>query len=155
MKSFLASVSLMLCVALTSAADFDWKTRFPEGLIDANGKAVDLTTLKNKTVAVYCSAHWCPPCRIFTPQLVRFANANKTKLAVVFISSDKDESQMLAYMKETKMPWPAVPFRSAGGRGDSEGTGRVRHPDAPCIREKWRASHQERARFGRPQEVAR
>ncbi|PHX79990.1 MAG: hypothetical protein CK541_02315 [Opitutia bacterium] len=115
MKSFLASVSLMLCVALTSAADFDWKTRFPEGLIDANGKAVDLTTLKNKTVAVYCSAHWCPPCRIFTPQLVRFANANKTKLAVVFISSDKDEAQMFAYMKETKMPWPAVPFRSAGG----------------------------------------
>ena len=115
MKSFLASVSLMLCVALTSAADFDWKTRFPEGLIDANGKAVDLTTLKNKNVAVYCSAHWCPPCRIFTPQLVRFANANKTKLAVVFISSDKDEAQMFAYMKETKMPWPAVPFRSAGG----------------------------------------
>lgn len=115
MKSFLASVSLMLCVALASAADFDWKTRFPEGLIDANGKPVDVATLKNKTVAVYCSAHWCPPCRIFTPQLVKFANANKSKLAVVFISSDKDEAQMFAYMKETKMPWPAVPFRSAGG----------------------------------------
>jgi len=68
MKSFLASFGLMLCAALASAADFDWKTRFPEGLIDANGKAVDLATLKNKTVAVYCSAHWCPPCRVFTPQ---------------------------------------------------------------------------------------
>ncbi|MEY3950161.1 MAG: hypothetical protein RJB43_1516, partial [Verrucomicrobiota bacterium] len=32
MKSFLASVSLMLCAAVASAADFDWKTRFPEGL---------------------------------------------------------------------------------------------------------------------------
>jgi nucleoredoxin len=115
MRTFLASVSLVLCAAFASAADFDWKTRFPEGLLDANGKAVDLATLKNKTVAVYCSAHWCQPCRIFTPQLVRFANANKTKLAVVFISSDKDEAQMFAYMKEAKMPWPAVPFKSAGG----------------------------------------
>ncbi len=86
MKTFLASVSLVLCAALASAADFDWKTRFPEGLVDANGKSVDLATLKNKT-----------------------------KLAVVFVSSDKDEAQMFAYMKETKMPWPAVPFRSAGG----------------------------------------
>ena len=115
MKTFLAAVSLMLCAAHATAADFDWKTRFPEGLVDANGQDVDLATLKNKTVAVYCSDHWCPPCRVFTPQLVKFANANKAKLAVVFISSDKDEAQMFAYMKETKMPWPAVPFRSAGG----------------------------------------
>jgi len=115
MKSFLATVSLLLCAALAAAADFDWKTRFPEGLVDANGKAVDLATLKNKTVAVYCSAHWCPPCRAFTPELVKFANANKTKLAVVFISSDRAEDQMFTYMKETKMPWPAVPFKSAGG----------------------------------------
>ena len=115
MKSFLASFGLMLCAALASAADFDWKTRFPEGLVDANGKSVDLATLKDKTVAVYCSAHWCPPCRVFTPQLVKFANANKTKLAVVFISSDKGADEMFAYMKETKMPWPAVPFKSAGG----------------------------------------
>ena len=115
MKTFLASVGLMLCAALASAADFDWKTRFPEGLVDANGKSVDLATLKDKTVAVYCSAHWCPPCRVFTPQLVKFANANKAKLAVVFISSDKGADEMFAYMKETKMPWPAVPFKSAGG----------------------------------------
>ena len=71
--------------------------------------------LKGKTVAVYCSAHWCPPCRTFTPQLVKFANEHKDKLAVVFISSDRAEDQMFTYMKETKMPWPAVPFKSAGG----------------------------------------
>jgi thiol-disulfide isomerase/thioredoxin len=115
MKSFLASLSLLVCATLASAADFDWKTRFPEGLVDNAGKTVDLATLKNKTVAVYCSAHWCPPCRAFTPELVKFANANKTKLAVVFISSDRAEDEMFTYMKETKMPWPAVPFKSAGG----------------------------------------
>ena len=115
MKSFLATLSLLLCATLASAADFDWKTRFPQGLVDAAGKTVDLATLKNKTVAVYCSAHWCPPCRAFTPQLVQFANDNKDQLAVVFVSSDRDQEQMFAYMKETKMPWPAVPYKSAGG----------------------------------------
>jgi len=115
MKSLLASLSLLLCAALATATDFDWKTRFPQGLVDEAGKTVDLATLKGKTVAVYCSAHWCPPCRTFTPQLVKFANEHKDKLAVVFISSDQDEGKMFAYMKETKMPWPAVPFKSAGG----------------------------------------
>ena len=52
MKSLLATLSLLLCATLASAADFDWKTRFPEGLVDNAGKAVDLATLKNKTVAV-------------------------------------------------------------------------------------------------------
>ena len=116
MKSFLASLSLLLCATLASAADFDWKTRFPQGLVDDAGKAVDITTLKNKTVAVYCSAHWCPPCRTFTPQLVKFANENKAKLAVVFVSFDQSEEKMFGYMKEAKMPWSAVPFKSAGGQ---------------------------------------
>ena len=96
MKSFLASLSLLVCATLASGADFDWKTRFPEGLVDNAGKTVDIATLKNKTVAVYCSAHWCPPCRTFTPELVKFANANKDKLAVVFISSDEDAPRMFA-----------------------------------------------------------
>ena len=116
MKSFLTSLSLLLCASLTAAADFDWKTRFPQGLVDEAGKTVDLASLKGKTVAVYCSAHWCPPCRTFTPQLVKFANENKDKLAVVFVSFDQSAEKMYGYMKEAKMPWSAVPFKSAGGQ---------------------------------------
>lgn len=116
MKSFLASLSLLFCATLACAADFDWKTRFPQGLVDEAGKTVDLATLKGKTVAVYCSAHWCPPCRAFTPQLVKFANENKDKLAVVFVSFDQSQEKMFGYMKEAKMPWSAVPFKSAGGQ---------------------------------------
>jgi nucleoredoxin len=116
MKSFLASLSLLVVAALTSAADFDWKTRFPQGLVDDAGKKVDVASLKGKTVAVYCSAHWCPPCRTFTPQLVQFANEHKDKLAVVFVSFDQSEEKMFGYMKEAKMPWTAVPFKSAGGQ---------------------------------------
>ena len=27
--------------------------------------------LKDKVVGIYFSAHWCPPCRSFTPELVK------------------------------------------------------------------------------------
>jgi len=63
--------------------------------------------------AIYFSAHWCPPCRIFTPQLVdwyRKFKASYPNFELVFASSDEDEAAMLNYMKETNMPWPAVKF---------------------------------------------
>jgi thiol-disulfide isomerase/thioredoxin len=63
--------------------------------------------------AIYYSAHWCPPCRAFTPKLVEWYKGFKSKHAnfeLVFASSDKDEAAMLDYMKETGMPWPAVKF---------------------------------------------
>ena len=68
---------------------------------------------KIKFTAVYYSAHWCPPCRAFTPKLVAWYKGFKPKHAdfeLVFASSDKDEAAMLEYMKETGMPWPAVKF---------------------------------------------
>jgi hypothetical protein len=34
----------------------------------------------------------------------------------VFISFDQSQEKMFGYMKEAKMPWSAVPFKSAGGQ---------------------------------------
>ena len=45
-------------------------------------------------VAIYFSAHWCPPCRGFTPQLAQLykdVTAAGKKFGVLFVSSDKDE----------------------------------------------------------------
>jgi len=64
-----------------------------------------------KFTAIYFSAHWCPPCRAFTPKLVEWYKGFKPKHAdfeLVFVSRDKDEAAQLEYMKETGMPWPAV-----------------------------------------------
>lgn len=90
-----------------------WSTMFPNGLIDAAGNAVDLSVLDGKIIGVYFSAHWCPPCRGFTPKLVAFRNRNASDFEVVFVSSDKSAAEMKGYMAETGMKWPAVKYGSA------------------------------------------
>jgi nucleoredoxin len=66
-----------------------------------------------KYVAVYYSAHWCPPCRAFTPDLVKWYEKTKAEhpeFELVFVSSDEDEKAMEKYMAEAKMPWPALRY---------------------------------------------
>ncbi|CAF1169914.1 unnamed protein product [Adineta steineri] len=66
-----------------------------------------------KSVGFYFSAHWCPPCRSFTPKLVEaFKEAQKDSQSfrMIFISSDRDQESFDEYRKT--MPWPAVPFDS-------------------------------------------
>ncbi len=76
------------------------------GLQNAKGEKVsaDVVGAKKYTL-VYYSAHWCPPCRKFTPELVKWYNADHKDYEVVFVSSDKNNEKMLKYMSETKMPW--------------------------------------------------
>lgn len=112
----LALLALLALSAQAKAADFDWSSVFKEGLVDAAGKKVDTATLKNKVVAVYFSAEWCPPCKGFTPKLVEFAAANQSKLAVVFVSSDRSPEAQSKYMTGYKMPWAATPHGSASGK---------------------------------------
>merc|ERR1712023_590324 len=48
--------------------------------------------LAGKTVGIYFSAHWCPPCRSFTPMLAKaYTSHLKSKnFEIVFVSSDQD-----------------------------------------------------------------
>ncbi|MET0263559.1 MAG: thioredoxin-like domain-containing protein [Rariglobus sp.] len=71
-----------------------------------------------KYYAIYFSAHWCPPCRGFTPELVDAYKDLKKKnpdFEVVFVSSDEDKDAMQGYMAEYKMTWPAVRFDLSKG----------------------------------------
>ena len=69
-----------------------------------------------KYTALYFSAHWCPPCRMFTPKLVEWYKGFKEKhpdFELVFVSSDQDEAAMQEYIKGDNMPWPYVKFDKA------------------------------------------
>merc|ERR1719197_443135 len=65
-----------------------------------------------KHVLVYFSAHWCPPCRGYTPDLSKaYADsAKKDETAVVFISSDQDQASFDEYYGE--MSFFAVPYEA-------------------------------------------
>ena len=62
-------------------------------------------------VAIYFSAHWCPPCRNFTPVLSSFyeeVNKDGKKMEIIFVSSDQDDAAFKDYFGS--MPWKACPF---------------------------------------------
>ncbi|PAV71494.1 hypothetical protein WR25_12233 [Diploscapter pachys] len=69
--------------------------------------------LKDKVVALYFSAHWCPPCRNFTPMLKTFYDELKSsgEFEVVFISYDRNEQDLKSYMKEAHGDWYHISFK--------------------------------------------
>jgi nucleoredoxin len=84
-------------------------------VIDHQGEAVETGYVLNTDyLLLYFSAHWCGPCRSFTPKLVDYYRDNQggQLFQVLFISSDHSDREMLNYMKDTQMPWPAVIYHS-------------------------------------------
>jgi nucleoredoxin len=85
-----------------------------------------------KYLAVYFSASWCGPCRKFTPRLVNWYKQQKTELdkfEVIFVSQDKSKEEMLEYMKQDGMPWPALKFANASSSPLEKYSGR----GIPCL----------------------
>ena len=86
---------------------------FGERLRTAHNKPVSVDTLSDKVIGVYFSAHWCPPCRTFTPELVKFYDKLKKDekpFEIVFVSSDRSKDAMYEYMEEMDMKWLALPY---------------------------------------------
>jgi len=100
------------------AKEFPWSAKplpellkGPVLLSDASPEnTIEFSSLKAKTIGLYFSAHWCPPCRKFTPELVEFYKKYKEEkeFEIIFLSCDKDHDSFLEYFKE--MPWLALPF---------------------------------------------
>ena len=68
---------------------------------------------EGRVLGLYFSAHWCPPCRGFTPKLAEWyikltGAALKDKLEIVFVSSDRDEDAFDEYFDS--MPWLCLPY---------------------------------------------
>jgi nucleoredoxin len=75
----------------------------------------DDSVLENKKlIAFYFSAHWCGPCRKFTPQLVDYYNRvvpQHPEFELIFVSLDKSQFGMETYIRESNMPWPAIDYQ--------------------------------------------
>ena len=87
-----------------------------ETVVNGESKDVTVSSLggEGKVLGIYFSAHWCPPCRAFTPQLATWYNnfkkgPNGDKFEIVFVSSDRDDGSFQEYFKE--MPWLALPYK--------------------------------------------
>jgi thiol-disulfide isomerase/thioredoxin len=94
-------------------------------IVDKQGRAMPPGVLSNKIVGLYFSAHWCPPCRAFTPQLVAaYAKTDRSAFEIVFVSSDRDPRSYMEYYGS--MPWLAVPFGAAGTKSALSTTYAVR-----------------------------
>ncbi len=59
-------------------------------------------------VLLYASAHWCGPCRQFTPMLATWYKTAREHVEVVFLSADHDESGFQSYFR--LHPWMAVDY---------------------------------------------
>lgn len=77
-------------------------------ILDSLGSDL-IAQAKGKPIGLYFSAHWCPPCRAFTPELAKMYNDGlKDKMEIIFVSSDRDEGSFKDYFES--MPWLSLPF---------------------------------------------
>lgn len=99
---------------------FNFLQSLGDQLLTKSGTVATSDVLKNtKYLGLYFSAHWCPPCRQFTPVLAEKYKALKAShedMEMVFVSSDRDQGQFEEYYKE--MPWLAQVYSNREGKGE-------------------------------------
>lgn len=98
-------------------ANFPWKPptlweALGEEVMDGEGETVEVSSLRGegRVLGIYFSAHWCPPCRGFTPQLVQTYKTLKAagkQFEIIFASSDRSMADFQSYFAE--QPWLAIP----------------------------------------------
>ena len=83
-----------------------------------NGAERETLCGNSKLVCLYFSAHWCPPCHRFTPQLAKFYNEAKSmgqdELEIVFVPyshPDKVSTETIENHEDyyAQMPWCTLP----------------------------------------------
>ena len=99
--------------------NFPWKPKalselWPTTILasKASGEeSLETAPLKDKYLMLYFSAHWCPPCKMFTPVLSEAYTKLKQErddFELIFVSSDSDEESFKDYYSE--MSFCAFPY---------------------------------------------
>merc|ERR1711964_265693 len=88
-------------------------------VVSKNGEVATADLFRDTSVVgLYFSAHWCPPCRGFTPVLAEFYKKMKDAgkdFEVIFVSSDRDQASFDEYYAE--MPWHALSWENKDSKG--------------------------------------
>ncbi|CAK9828084.1 nxn [Anthophora retusa] len=104
-----------------NGAEFPWKPPHPKAALEdgpllpcgsrESNEPMLHEELRHCFKGVYFSAHWCPPCKAFTPQLVDTYQRIRERghdFEVIFVSSDRSEESYNVYIET--MPWLRIPF---------------------------------------------
>ena len=79
---------------------------------DAAGKPYSAKELgQTRAFVFFWAANWCGWCHKVSPELARFVTENSRQLkqtTVVMLNGDKQDSEMLKYLREKNLPWPAI-----------------------------------------------
>lgn len=90
-----------------------------DSFVDHDKKVVTSTAINTDIVCLYFSAHWCPPCRGFTPTLSKFytdAKAAGKSISVVFMTRDSDEKSFYDYFSSMSFN-VALPYNDSKIQG--------------------------------------
>jgi len=82
-------------------------------LVTKSGGKAPADALSGKVVALYFSAHWCPPCKAFTPVLRQFyeqLRGNGKDIEIIFVSGDRTEEEFKDYFSNDHGDWLAVEY---------------------------------------------
>jgi nucleoredoxin len=89
-----------------------WTELLGDELLTKSGvKPTDEVLAGKKVVGLYFSAHWCPPCRAFTPFLSAVYDdmvEDHADVELIFVSSDREVEGYNEYY--TQMPFQALPY---------------------------------------------
>merc|ERR1711957_393102 len=102
--------------------------------------SVSSSTFDDRYLMLYFSAHWCPPCRGFTPTLGKAyteLKAQRQDFELVFVSSDRDDAAFKEYFDDT--PFWALAFEERETKGElSKHFGVQGIPSLVMLGEKWK-----------------
>jgi len=91
-----------------------WFSTLHNGTLLRNGPSQQITVPladaigSKEFVLLYVSAHWCPPCRKYTPLLANWYNTVKDYVEIIFVSADHDENGFKNYF--ATQPWLAIDY---------------------------------------------